>query len=290
MNQPLKACFLFLFMVALLAPATAFSAVDSVWGTDTDFVGRDNGGNGGGSTPGQVTQDDWDAHKDDAVGALEMFLAGNGSVSSLDMWFSSSDILAAMQGTAKGSGVTADDINAVLAAKTDAAVTDTIKGVWDVDADMFVTNLYSFTAVLDGATDAIVKFSAPAITMPGAAGKKAGDMTAVKLFGDKSAMNFDYSDKETADGYFCLTTNGACVAKDAELSGTTAYGVNIYIADNGDYDLDKDANKVSDPFAIATTDDDDDSGCVFNPAAGLTLEWLLLLIAPALMVIRRRFK
>jgi hypothetical protein len=40
----------------------------------------------------------------------------------------------------------------------------------------------------------------------------------------------------------------------------------------------------------AATTDSDDTGCVLNPAATLSIEWLLLLIAPALYLIRRRFK
>ena len=83
------------------------------------------------------------------------------------------------------------------------------------------------------------------------------------------------------------------------LSATTPYQLVLYIEDNGDYDTAGAAGTITDPPAFgfvaggggAAADDDDDDdflGCVANPAAALSLEWLLLLIAPAVYAIRRR--
>lgn len=43
------------------------------------------------------------------------------------------------------------------------------------------------------------------------------------------------------------------------------------------------------PAPARGDDDDSDSGCVLNPAAGPSFEWLLVLLAPALAILRRRF-
>ena len=117
----------------------------------------------------------------------------------------------------------------------------------------------------------------------------------------------------TADGWalFLVTGYGAdtvlgggddtvaYVAPGAALTAADEYYLVLYIEDNGDYDTAGAAGTITDPPAFgavaagggAAADDDDDDdflGCVANPAATLSLEWLLLLIAPAVYAIRRR--
>jgi len=117
----------------------------------------------------------------------------------------------------------------------------------------------------------------------------------------------------TADGWALFQVTGfgadaalgggddavAYVAAGQDLSATANYYLVLYIEDNGDYDTAAAAGTITDPpafgfvppAAAAAADDDDDDdflGCVANPAATLSLEWLLLCIAPALYWIRRR--
>lgn len=109
---------------------------------------------------------------------------------------------------------------------------------------------------------------------------------------------------EPTDGTWALFqyTNAATpliyVPENQTLDGTTDYVLIVYIAEGGDYDTDAAGATITDPPALgaaaaaAAADDDDDDddflGCVANPAATLSLEWLLLCIAPALYWIRRR--
>lgn len=290
MNRRLKICFLFLVLAGLLLPAGAFAGVDSVWGTDSDFLGRDNHGNAGGTMPGVLTAADWAAGKAVANDKFQAALPA-GTTGSFDMFFNSDDVFTAMNGQAGENNVTEADILAVQATYDGDIdmLTEEIKGAWSPKGGKYLTGLFSFTAEVSPANPVLVQIETPAIMIPGVEGKKAGNLTAVKLKYDGTTKKFSY-DAEAADGNFCLTSGGECVAKDVELSGEAAYGVRAYIMDNGDYDSDDTVGVISDPFAIATDDDDDDGGCVFNPAAGLTLEWLLVLIAPALMIIRRRFQ
>lgn len=68
----------------------------------------------------------------------------------------------------------------------------------------------------------------------------------------------------------------------------------VYVLDNGPYDLSATAGTVQDPPIIGaagvggSSSSDGDSGCVMNPAASLSLDWLLMLLAPAMFFLRRR--
>lgn len=68
----------------------------------------------------------------------------------------------------------------------------------------------------------------------------------------------------------------------------------VYVLDNGPYDLSATAGTVQDPPIIGaavgggSSSSSGDSGCVMNPAATLSLDWLLMLLAPAMFFLRRR--
>jgi hypothetical protein len=85
----------------------------------------------------------------------------------------------------------------------------------------------------------------------------------------------------------------------SQLSPTTTYTIYSVIKNNGNYDMRADDTtgvvRVYDPQVLGTittssSSSSSSSGCVFNPAAGFGLEWLLLLLAPAIGIIRSRFK
>jgi hypothetical protein len=74
------------------------------------------------------------------------------------------------------------------------------------------------------------------------------------------------------------------------------YTLAMYILDNSDFDEDAIYGQVTDPSTLVagssatSSSSSSSSGCVFNPAAGFGLEWLLLLLAPAVAIIRSRFR
>lgn len=99
----------------------------------------------------------------------------------------------------------------------------------------------------------------------------------------------------TPSGFPTLTLNHSDANK---LALGSSYDIWLAILDNGDYDLDPTFGAVADPGGFVGGlgggggggggDDDDDNGCVLNPAAGFSVELLLLLLAPLAYFIRRK--
>ncbi|NDV27187.1 hypothetical protein [Desulfovibrio sp. JC010] len=99
-------------------------------------------------------------------------------------------------------------------------------------------------------------------------------------------------------------TNGAWWISDApttgykgsnsELDAGTTYYVNYVIESQGTLDAKNDGSvgQFIDPVVLGSIagSSSSSSGCVFNPAAGFGLEWLLLMVAPLVAVVRSRFK
>ncbi|WP_031482524.1 hypothetical protein [Maridesulfovibrio frigidus] len=88
----------------------------------------------------------------------------------------------------------------------------------------------------------------------------------------------------TADGYL---NNNSVLAPGVE------YYVNYVVKDNGNYDYKTTSKEIGDPVvlgSVPTTSSSSSSGCVFNPAASFGLEWLLLMLAPMVAIVRSRFK
>jgi len=74
------------------------------------------------------------------------------------------------------------------------------------------------------------------------------------------------------------------------LAANTVYSVNLGIKDGGEYDIDTADGVIEDPTVLGATSSSSSSGCVFNPVQSFGLEWLMLMAAPFLAVIRNRFK
>lgn len=89
----------------------------------------------------------------------------------------------------------------------------------------------------------------------------------------------------TADGY---------KSSSSVLSPGVEYYVNYVVRDNGSYDYKTAAREIGDPVVFGSvptsSSSSSSSGCVFNPAAGFGLEWLLLMLAPMVAIVRSRFK
>lgn len=132
---------------------------------------------------------------------------------------------------------------------------------------------------------------------------RVGDVSLFKLLpaaaGASKGSNIKYTRSSTAptttpasDGTYWITNAaGTTMATADTLKANTVYSVNLAIKDGGSYDTDSAANGVIvDPTILGTADSSSSSGCVFNPAQSFGLEWLMLMAAPFLAVIRNRFK
>jgi hypothetical protein len=115
-----------------------------------------------------------------------------------------------------------------------------------------------------------------------------------------TVLDFSYSTagSTATDGIWWVSA-GSNVVQPGQIidtnDGTATYYVNFVIRDNGPYDGNKTSKYVTDPQILGTvvpggSSSSSSTGCVFNPTAGFGLEWLLLLIAPALGIIRSRLK
>ncbi|MDK2955971.1 MAG: hypothetical protein PWQ57_1467 [Desulfovibrionales bacterium] len=114
-----------------------------------------------------------------------------------------------------------------------------------------------------------------------------------RVFNQKSVRS------PAVDGAWWLEQSGTVLDSGSTLDPSVTYSLYFVIKDGGDYDLSKTSTttvQIQDPQVLGTitptssSSSSSSSGCVFNPAAGFGLEWLLLLLAPAIGIIRSRFK
>ncbi|WP_432738805.1 hypothetical protein [Maridesulfovibrio sp. FT414] len=111
-----------------------------------------------------------------------------------------------------------------------------------------------------------------------------------------SKLNYAGSATTATDGAWWISsqTAGGYLAKDSVLDASETYYVNWVVKDNGSYDANSTlAGGIVDPVvlgSVPTSTSSSSSGCVFNPAAGFGLEWLLLMLAPMVAIVRSRFK
>ncbi|SDL51861.1 hypothetical protein SAMN05660337_3176 [Maridesulfovibrio ferrireducens] len=121
------------------------------------------------------------------------------------------------------------------------------------------------------------------------------DLKLFKLLASTSS-NLTYSRLNAApasatDGVYWITDNSGGVMVSGEtLSANSVYTVNFGIKDNGSYDTNTAAGVIADPVVLGATSSSGSSGCVFNPAQSMSLEWILLMITPFLVAVRNRYK
>ena len=122
------------------------------------------------------------------------------------------------------------------------------------------------------------------------------DIKLYKLLAADGGSNITYNRVDTApssatDGTFWITDQNDVVMQSGEtLAANTVYSVNLGIKDGGEYDIDTADGVIEDPTVLGATSSSSSSGCVFNPVQSFGLEWLMLMAAPFLAVIRNRFK
>ena len=124
-----------------------------------------------------------------------------------------------------------------------------------------------------------------------------GDLQLYKLLNGESKKLITNYTEEREEGKFWITTQDdqtKPLSSDTTLTADKTYSVWFAIKDQGEYDLNNVATQITDPIvpvmAIAGGSSSSSSGCVFNPTAGFGLEWLMLMAAPMIAVIRNRFK
>ncbi len=111
-----------------------------------------------------------------------------------------------------------------------------------------------------------------------------------------NAMTYAASATTKADGAWWISsqTAGGYLAQDSVLDASETYYVNWVVKDNGSFDANSTVTRgIVDPVvlgSVPTSTSSSSSGCVFNPAAGFGLEWLLLMLAPMVAIVRSRFK
>ncbi|MGE4557652.1 MAG: hypothetical protein AB7D07_12600 [Desulfovibrionaceae bacterium] len=171
----------------------------------------------------------------------------------------------------------------------------------------------SFNCTYTGGYPATIAFAYPLTGVSGKVAllslKKINNSTAKSAGGTGLARNgvTDFTWSTTADytqdGAWWISAGsagGAAVDRASVLKQSETYYVNFVVKDQGSYDTDAykaaQAGSIVDPTILlsgtptTSSSSSSSSGCVFNPAAGFGLEWLLLLLAPAIGIIRSRFK
>ena len=135
----------------------------------------------------------------------------------------------------------------------DAEITD--KAVKNIRVDKTVSGISLFP-VFTAESDELKQNSlgAVAFAVSGEAfgdGSTLADVAVCKVFPDGTALEYKEAGASLADGTFTVTE-----ADGATLSGPfdaeKKYIITLYIADNGDYDLDKTDGNIIDPTAIVT--------------------------------------
>lgn len=112
-----------------------------------------------------------------------------------------------------------------------------------------------------------------------------------------SSWSLHYSSEASpsVDGAWWISNaeNGGYLNENSVLDPSIKYYLNWTIKDNGNYDSNKTVCGIVDPVvlgSVPTSSSSSSSGCVFNPTAGFSLEWLLLMLAPMVAIVRSRFK
>ncbi|WP_320007025.1 hypothetical protein [Maridesulfovibrio sp.] len=184
-----------------------------------------------------------------------------------------------------------------------ATTPDTLNSTYGVDNSTLklLGDQMTFTGTIAAGKTATVGFSFEATDNA----SNTSEIGLIKLIGGAgNALKhyyFNQTDEVTTDdGKYWITsatpeTDGSYKPVSGDLTKGEEYYVWFNIKDNGNGDLDATAGKITDPVVAttsggATISSSSSSGCVFNPAAGFGLEWLMLMAAPMIAVIRNRFK
>ncbi len=154
---------------------------------------------------------------------------------------------------------------------------------------MLGSQTYGFTATVTSGKVAYFCFNSSSLGE-----RRVGDVSLFKLFTNKDSKKFTYSaDKVPADeGYFWITdeaNSGQYMDPNSILTGGQVYTVNYSVKDNGEYDANDILGQITDPVVPGLSSSGGDSGCVLNPNAGFSIEWLFMGLVAVVLMFRMRF-
>ncbi|OEU71460.1 MAG: hypothetical protein BA863_18585 [Desulfovibrio sp. S3730MH75] len=190
----------------------------------------------------------------------------------------------------------------MLSANTTAYSQTALRTQWTGIPSNFtpLTDVKGFNGTIAGVQD---NAEAPVITLQygmTGIGDKVANLRLYKVLGTsaKSVRGFSYAGSATPTnvGSWWISTAVAdgYLNSQSVLAPGVEYYVNYVIQDNnGSFDSNAAALAITDPVvlgSVPTSSSSSSSGCVFNPAASFGLEWLLLMLAPLVAVVRSRFK
>lgn len=95
-------------------------------------------------------------------------------------------------------------------------------------------------------------------------------------------------DPDTEGAWWIADSDGNYLPPETLLTDGTTYQINMVVKDNGKYDEDRTLGSIKDPVVIGASSLTSGTGCVFNPSAGISLEWLLLILGVLLAAIRMK--
>lgn len=179
---------------------------------------------------------------------------------------------------------------------TPAERAQAIYQAFGVDA---LAGLFGFTVTLANggeraAIDALATFQSPNFTSALLDAYAPDNLALFKIRFDNTSLPFvAYAESadDGQDGHWCLLdANGEYIAHNQALQADGVYAIRYWVKNNGAYDLDSHELVIDDPVALGFKDsgDGDNGGCVLAPRADPGLEWLLLLLAPLGLLLRRR--
>lgn len=199
------------------------------------------------------------------------------------------------QTTTKTQPGTGEDADLVASATVETKTSSELTSSYKTPAMTVLGQVQSFTTKSGLTAGSVHNFK---FNVTPSSDTRVGSVSLFKLLSASGGSNIKYVRKDAApssatDGAFWITdANGNVMATADTLKANTVYTVNLGIKDGGSYDTDGSADGViTDPTVLGTTSSSDSSsGCVFNPTQTFGLEWLLLMFAPLVGIIRSRFK
>ena len=278
-----------LLVMALALTIFQASAFASVWNAEETALRADHGSPPNYDDPNYDPELYWDYYLKDLVDGYNG--THNPGITFDVDYLNCSELVALLTGVSQA---TAD----LLCSDNEE---DRLEGMLDFWGMMGLGGYFAgFRATLSGDNlgDAIVMFQTAPFSMADFDAYTPADFVLYKLFNDGGTLPFlGYAPNAAAnaDGYWCLlyADGEDAISASTVLSDSAYYMIRYWVKNNGSYDQDPADNIVLDPVALAfksggDDDDGDGGGCMLNATAGLSLEWLLMLLAPALLIFRRR--
>ncbi len=278
---------------ASLLTAPAATILNSVWSYETDVFAADSNGQ---VHQYSTTSSSWTSG---TASTGKNIKAVTGSVSSGFLVAGGQDgVLSRTTISSSGGGEDSseaqpgvgEDADLITTASATTPTSTTLTTTYNTPSMTVLGKQQSFTtkAITAASTHNFLYTFTPATNMA------VNDLKLYKLLSATSS-NILFSRMNSApasatDGVYWITNAASTVIVSGEtLTAGTVYTVNFGIKDNGSYDTSATAGVIQDPVVLGSSSSGS-SGCIFNPAQGISIEWLLMFLVPFVAIIRTRFK